>query len=338
VHVAAWTCFFLLPIVFLPRPRDVDFQFTDAMVWRFICIDAYLLLFYYSNTQFLIPRLLTKRKWLWYSLIIVALLFLFLSIHRFFDDLVRSELPANIRSKGLRRRHFYLYPFTGSSAVFFLVFTVSTCSRVIQEWLGIESKRQEIENEKLATELSFLKSQINPHFLFNTLNNIYSLALVRSEATADAVLKLSSIMRYVLSETKHETVALEKEIQFIKHYIELQKVRLTDKVTIEFIVEGETEKMEIAPLLLIPFVENAFKYGISTKEKSKLLFVIKEHENNIYFTSENRVVFRDKGNDDNTGIGLKNTKRRLELLYPQKHTLSVSEENNLFIVNLILMK
>ena len=231
-----------------------------------------------------------------------------------------------------------MYPFTPSTAVFFLVFTVSTCSRVIQEWLGIESKKQEIENEKLATELSFLKSQINPHFLFNTLNNIYSLALVKSEATADAVLKLSSIMRYVLSETKHDTVPLDKEIQFIRHYIELQKVRLTDKVTIEFNVEGETEGKQIAPLILIPFVENAFKYGVSTKETSKLLFEVKAKADSISFTAQNDMISHDSGNENNTGIGLKNTKRRLELLYPDAHKLTVTEENKQFIVNLILQK
>jgi LytS/YehU family sensor histidine kinase len=237
-----------------------------------------------------------------------------------------------------RRRTSYLYPFTPSTAVFFLVFTVSTCTRVIQEWLGIESKRQEIENEKLATELSFLKSQINPHFLFNTLNNIYSLALIRSEATADAVLKLSSIMRYVLDETKHDTVPLDKEIQFIKHYIELQRVRLTDKVKIELIIEGETEGKQIAPLILIPFVENSFKYGVSTKDVSVLSFQIKASAESISFTAKNAKMTYDSGanNNNNTGIGIKNTKRRLELLYPEQHKLVVAEENNQFIVNLIL--
>jgi sensor histidine kinase YesM len=247
-------------------------------------------------------------------------------------------MPEKMRLRMQRRRPSYFYPFTPSTAVFFLVFTVSTCSRVIQEWLGIERKTQEIENEKLATELSFLKTQINPHFLFNTLNNIYSLALVKSEATADAVLKLSSIMRYVLSETKHDTVPLDKDIQFLKHFIELQKVRLTDKVTIEFVVEGQTEAKQIAPLLLIPFVENAFKYGVSTKEKSKLLFEIKASAENILFTSQNDMISSDKGTENNTGIGLKNTKRRLELLYPGTHELTVSEENKKFIVKLILHK
>lgn len=338
IHVATWICFFLLPIVFFPRPRDIDFQFSEAMVWRFVCIDVYLLLFYYSNTLFLIPRLLTKRKWWWYILIIIALFFLFLFLHKFLDDIVRSEMSQRIKFRKERRHYFYLYPFTGTSAVFLLVFTVSTCSRVIQEWLGIESKKQEIETEKLATELSFLKSQINPHFLFNTLNNIYSLAIVKSEATADAVLKLSLIMRYVLSETKHDKVPLNKEIEFIRHYIELQKVRLTDKISIEFSVEGETEGEQIAPLILIPFVENAFKYGISTKETSQIFFQVRVNNTSIHFTSRNSIFSHGNGSDDNTGIGLMNTRRRLELLYPVKHKLHVSEENNEFIVNLTLLK
>ena len=334
--MAAWACFFLLPIVFAPRARDPEFQYSEGMILRFICIDAFLLIFYYSNTHILIPRLLTKRKWLWYILVVIGLLFLFLFLHRMLDDIVRSEMPEKIRLRMDRRRSSYLYPFTPSTAVFFLVFTVSTCTRVIQEWLGIERKKQEIENEKLATELSFLKTQINPHFLFNTLNNIYSLAMVKSEATADAVLKLSSIMRYVLSETKHDTVPLDKEIQFVKHYIELQKVRLTDKVSIEFNVEGETEGKQIAPLLLIPFVENAFKYGVSTKENSKLLFELKTDAEKIYFNATNDKITYDKGHENNTGIGLKNTKRRLELLYPGKHTLNVLQQDKQFIVNLIL--
>lgn len=329
----------MLPIVLFPHPGNADFKFTDSMIWRFICIDFYLLLFYYSNTHILIPQLLTKRKWLLYITTIIALLFLYLYLQKIFEDIIRSEMPEHIRTKMRRHHRSFLFPFSGSSAVFFLVFTVSTCSRVIQEWLGIENKKQEIEKEKLATELSFLKSQINPHFLFNTLNNIYSLALMKSESTADAVLKLSSIMRYVLSETKNDIVELDKEILFINHYIELQKVRVTDKVTIDFIVQGETEGKYMAPLIFIPFVENAFKYGISAKDKSDLYFEVKVDNDNIFFTATNKVVFRENiAEDDNTGIGIQNTKRRLELLYPGKHQLSVTKENNQFIVHLILYK
>src|SRR5205085_1878864 len=125
---------------------------------------------------------------------------------------------------------------------------------------------------------------------------------------------------------------LEKEIEFIQHFIELQKIRITDKVNIQLLVEGETEKKQIAPLILIPFVENAFKYGISTKEQTDIKFEVKCFEKSISFASTNTIVSVDKDPKDQNGIGLKNTRRRLELLYPGKHTLNVSQENNLFVI------
>lgn len=335
MHVAAWACFFLLPIVFFPRPRNANFRYNEALIQMFICIDAYLIAFYYFNRQVLIPKLLTRRKWFWYILAIVGALIIILAIPKLFEEAIRAEMPESARGK-MRRHKGSFYPFTGYTAVFFLVLTVSTCTKVIQEWLGVEKKNREIETEKLATELSFLKSQINPHFLFNTLNNIYSLALVKSDKTADAVLKLSAIMRYVISETKRYTVPLEKEIQFIKHYIELQKVRLTDKVTIKLDIEGNTDIIEVPPLILIPFVENAFKYGISTKEPSQISFRIVVKDRSLTFTSQNHIFPLSLGNEENTGIGLKNTKRRLELLYPGKHEFKVMDENGDFFVNLTL--
>ncbi len=323
--------------MFFPKPKDPNFQFTDAFIWQLICMNAFLVAFYYSNTQILIPKLLTQKKWLWYILAIIACLLLYTQIPKLFEDAIREDLPQKYKMRRWRHHRTLIpYPFTGTTAVFFLVFTVSTCMRVIQEWLSTEKKNEQIEKEKLVTELSFLKSQINPHFLFNTLNNIYSLALIKSDATAGAVLKLSSIMRYVLDETKHDWVPLEKEIEFLNHYIDLQKVRLTEKMSIKFLVSGEIEDEQIAPLILIPFVENAFKYGVSTKEPAEIFLDLKAHDSKISFYVKNKIFKSENGNNDNTSIGLKNTKRRLELLYPEKYTLSVSEENQHFVVNLIL--
>jgi two-component system, LytTR family, sensor kinase len=338
VHIAAWACFFLLPIVFFPRPKDPNFQINEGILWMFVTMDAFLVAFYYSNTNIFIPKLLTQRKWAWYILIIIACLLLFTYIPRLFEDLIREDAPERLKGHFKPRRHNLIpYPFSGSTAVFFLVFTVSTCTRVIQEWLSTEKKNEQIERDKLVTELSFLKTQINPHFLFNTLNNIYSLALIKSDATAGAVLKLSSIMRYVLNETKHDWVPLEKEIEFVNHFIDLQKVRLTDKMKITFNVAGNVEGKQIAPLILIPFIENAFKYGISTKEPAEIIIDLKAEEKLISFYVKNK-IFTTEHDKNGHSIGLKNTRRRLELLYPEKHTLTVSDENRYFIVNLILNK
>jgi LytS/YehU family sensor histidine kinase len=284
----------------------------------------------------MIPKLLAKKKWLWYSLAILACLMIFVQIPRLFDDWIRAEMPQGSKYLRMRKRSIIPYPFTGSTAVFFLVFTVSTCIKVIQQWLSAEKTKNEIETEKLNTELSFLKSQINPHFLFNTLNNIYSLAVAKSDATAGAVLKLSSIMRYVITDTKHHLVPLEKELQFIQHYIDLQKVRLTDKVEIVFSISGDIEHKQIAPLIFIPFVENAFKYGISTKETSVISIEVRADESKVILSVHNAIVTRQKELIENTGIGIKNSKRRLELLYPDKHELQVINENGHFTVKLTI--
>ena len=329
---------------------------------QLVCMNAFLVAFYYTNINFFIPKLLTQKKWVWYILVVAVCLYIYVLLPLLFEDAIREELlekfpqvrgerPQFPQARGGRpmfpqgrggrpggRSSWIPYPFTGATAVFFLVFTVSTCIRVIQQWLNTEKRNEEVEKEKLVTELSFLKSQINPHFLFNTLNNIYSLALVKSDATAGAVLKLSAIMRYVLNETKHNWVPLEKEIEFINHFIDLQKVRLTDKMSIRFHVSGNVEGQQIAPLILIPFIENAFKYGVSTKEPSEITLELRAENNTISFFIKNKILKAENNPHDNTAIGLKNTRRRLELLYPDKHTLTVSEENNQFIVNLILSR
>jgi two-component system LytT family sensor kinase len=170
-----------------------------------------------------------------------------------------------------------------NTVLFLLIFTVGTCISVIQRWLKTEQNRKTTENEKLNTELSFLKSQVNPHFFFNTLNNIYSLAVVRSEKTAPAVMKLSAIMRYILTETQRDLVPLSNEVDFIHNFIDLQKVRLTDKVILNFSAKGNADNLLVAPLLFIPFVENAFKYGVSTKESSNINIEIKTEGNKDLF-------------------------------------------------------
>ena len=346
-HSTAWICFFALPyLVFFPRLRE--FNMSDHQLASIICNNVFLVIFYYINTLFLIPRFLANEKWVWYILSIIVCLFAFLYIPRQIAQwIAEPELFNPLNREFIRNPAYKGKPhFTGTgrhnrpiadpynTVLFLLLFTVGTCISVIQRWLKTEQTRKETENEKLNTELSFLKSQVNPHFFFNTLNNIYSLAVVRSEKTAPAVMKLSSIMRYILTETQRDLVPLNNEVEFINNFIELQKVRLTDKVILHFSTEGSIENLLVAPLIFIPFVENAFKYGVSTKESSTISIEIKTEGNTIHFNSSNFIVKSENNLLENTGIGINNVKRRLELMYPGKHKLIAIEKDNIYTVHL----
>lgn len=230
------------------------------------------------------------------------------------------------------RKNITHYP--SSYLGFVLVFAIGLAVSSIQEWFKSEETKKEMEHEKLNTELSLLKSQINPHFFFNTLNNIYSLAIVKSDETASSILKLSSIMRYVLTETDQKLVPLSNEIEFLQNYINLQSVRLTDKVKLNVELEGYGNNKQIAPLLFIAFVENAFKYGVSTIERSEISIKLKTDGNKVIFFVRNNIMQAAKNSSINTGIGIVNVKRRLALLYPAKHTLNIEEKSNFYTVNL----
>ena len=343
-HIAAWACFFSLPyLVFFPRMLDADFTMSDHMIASIVCNNLFLVFFYYLNTLVLIPRLLMKEKWLIYVVSAIVFLVLYLYLPKYIATLFAPPELRNFannagnsskmrpRGGGPGRRSFIDFY---NIALFLLVYTVGTCISVIQRWLKTEENRKETESEKIQTELSFLKSQINPHFFFNTLNNIYSLAIVRSEKTAPAVMKLSSIMRYILTETTQHQVALQNEVDFIKNFIELQQVRLTEKTTLTFSAEGNIEEKMVAPLVFIPFVENAFKYGISTKSNTNIEISIHATTDKIVFNSANFIVASENNMMENTGIGIKNVKRRLDLMYPGKYTLTHTIEENIYHVHL----
>jgi LytS/YehU family sensor histidine kinase len=190
---------------------------------------------------------------------------------------------------------------------------------------------KQTQKEKLDAELLYLKAQINPHFLFNTLNSIYSLAIVKSDMTASAIVKLSGMMRYVLSEAHLETVSLQKETAYISDYIELQKLRLTESANLHFILTGYNTGKQIAPLLLIPFIENAFKFGVNPEKKSEISIHIDIEESHLFLFVKN-----DKVNDsaEHNGLGIANTQSRLQLLYPGKHELNITDTENQFSVSL----
>jgi sensor histidine kinase YesM len=201
--------------------------------------------------------------------------------------------------------------------------------------MKVEKRSKQIESDRMAMELSLLRSQINPHFLFNTLNSIYSLALMKSEMTAHAVMQLSDIMRYMTEDSSSEKVILSKEVDYIQHYVELQRIRLGINAPVILTVEGEFGGYFIPPLILMPFVENAFKYGISNHEQAPINIFIRVENHHLLFQVKN-LIFKDRISPVTTGLGITNTRKRLERIYSGRHTLDITENSRLFMVTLTL--
>ena len=195
-------------------------------------------------------------------------------------------------------------------------------------------KNEALKIEKITMELAYLKSQINPHFLFNTMNNLYGLSLSEPEKTPDVILKISEMMRYMLYESNEEKVPLTKEIEYLNSYIELEKIRYEGQTFVDFTVEGNTNNKLIAPLLLISFIENIFKHGNIQDADNQVVICLKVEDNQLIFKQKNTIAIREK--DKMGGLGLKNVERRLFLLYPNKYTLNIKNDNGIYESELTL--
>jgi len=216
-----------------------------------------------------------------------------------------------------------------------LIFAVSTSASLAVHYYKQEKLQKETQKEKLTGELQFLKSQINPHFLFNVLNNMYSLSLKKSDLLPDVILKLSGMMRYMLYESEDKQVLLTSEITYLDNYIDLQKLRLLNNLDISVMKEGNFENKYISPMLLIPFVENIFKHGITHDSSSYIFIYIKLDGDTLIFKTDNPFTGH-KAKDKASGIGIQNVRRRLELLYPRRHSLQTEIVNGRYIATLVL--
>ncbi|CAH0999552.1 hypothetical protein LEM8419_00852 [Neolewinella maritima] len=210
--------------------------------------------------------------------------------------------------------------------------------RFVEDYFELEARRKELENQQLSSELQFLKAQINPHFLFNTLNNLYYLAVNQSPRTPDVIAKLSSMMRYMLHDSNHPLVPLEREIEYIENYLSLERLRLEDRIPITFEVAGAVEGVRIAPLILITFLENAFKHGVSGAGDD--VFITVRLDVNAgschYQVTNSKLAASNKTLPEKSGIGLQNVRRRLELSYPERYVLHTDDTEDRYRVDLQL--
>ena len=220
-----------------------------------------------------------------------------------------------------------------------LVMGVSTSIATIQKWQKDRQLHQDMEKDRVSSELSFLKAQINPHFFFNTLNNIYALTHIDVNTSRKAIHQLSRMMRYVLYDTQNATTMLSQEIDFVKDYISLMELRLTDMVKVNFITPATLKDVPVAPMLFLPFIENAFKHGVSSMLPSHIDIAISQTGEVVELIVENTIIKEQNNSlEQGSGIGLNNTRRRLDLLYSGKYTLAINEdkEQNIYKVNLTL--
>ncbi len=329
-HFVGWA-FFLLLVFLLPisPPRLEGNEIVGmGFIWVLSLMIIVLIGFYYLNANVLFPQLFLKRKRVNYFLIVIGILVLLFFIPVIVGAIIHP--PQMEMDNHHPQPNFIL----ATLVMFFIIFIASSWPLLLKQWFWLEGKNKAIEYEKTVTELSLLKSQINPHFLFNTLNNIYTLAITNSTQTPEAILKLSKLMRYLMNDSQQKSVPLSKEIEHLSQYIDLQKLRITEKVTIDFIVEGDTSLKEIAPLILLPFVENAFKYGISAHNISTIQIQIIIRDNLVSLKVINPIFRSNTILLEASGIGLANVKRRLDLLYENHHQLNITNDDDRFVVNL----
>ncbi|HLZ17414.1 MAG TPA: histidine kinase, partial [Cyclobacteriaceae bacterium] len=206
--------------------------------------------------------------------------------------------------------------------------------RFAADWLRLDADRKELEKQRLTAELNFLKAQVSPHFFFNTLNNLYYLAIIKSDITGEAIARLSEMMRYMIYESNAPKVQLDREIEYMRNYISLERLRLKSDVPLHFEVYGNTNIL-ITPLILITFLENAFKHGVNgSDDQSWIKAKLDVRETNLVYAVQNSKANSNAASPGKPGIGLRNVKRRLELSYPGKHRLTIEDEPESFNVHL----
>ncbi|MRT94254.1 sensor histidine kinase [Ancylomarina sp. 16SWW S1-10-2] len=333
-HLSFWSVFLLLE---LSRFIDMDIErisreliFEGTQLFFIVCL-------VYFNLRILIPKYWNKGKYSKYISSIILMEIITIStlsvIIYSFPETEFKRFASFSLGKVMMMITFKTNIFVLSSSLFHFV----------KEWIKLKDENlryTENAQKQLTAELSLLKAQVNPHFLFNTLNNIYSMSLYNSNKTPEMILKLSQLLSYMLYECKDEEVNLEKEIQFIKNYIDLESVRVEDIAEINLNIKGEDPGHKVPPLLFIPLIENAFKHGISTEQTtSKININLVISDNKIDLEIDTPIDLSVEGNKNKGlgGLGIKNVKKRLDLLFPGHHTFDISRDNGIYTTKLSLL-
>ncbi|PSK94074.1 sensor histidine kinase [Taibaiella chishuiensis] len=337
IHLLCGIVFLLFPVLSSPDFPHIGMTLHNVNGLREVFTHALLIGFFYLNYAWLVPRFYFRQQYRsFYLLAFLFALFTILLIYGLSQLMGAGRAPypgpPPMPPPGMHRplhsnllRMIFL---DYNLYLFVIVFITAILLKTNERWRWLQK-------EQLQTELAYLKAQINPHFLFNTLNSIYALALEKSDYTATAVVKLSGMMRYLISESGKNFVSLQQELDYIRDYIELQQFRLGETAGISYQASGSARGYEIAPLILITFVENAFKYGVNPEQHSAIGISITIAEDSLTLTVQNNKV-TISGAATASGLGIRNAQNRLQMLYADKHRLQIDEDAAQFRVTLEL--
>lgn len=327
IHALVLVLLLVLPYVSTDQIfSSLDPASDTKYLLQCLLLSVVLIITFYFNYYFLIPKyLLEKKYWLYFLflLLIIIITFLLSGATFFFSDLNPDKLAP--QSPIVEK----IIPVIIINAI--SLWLLAMVSAIL---FTVYNRLKETEKEKLSAQIASLKSQINPHFLFNTLNNIYATVIDSSPKAADMVDKLSEMMRYTMKDTQQDFVLLEDEINYVNNFIELQKIRLDRSVKLEYDSLGNIPNLQIAPMLLIPFIENAFKHGVNSEQKSHIKIELAINKTELQLIVVNNNVSIQQDISERSGLGINNTWHRLNLIYPSKHLLVINDTEKEFSVSL----
>ena len=333
IHFTAWGMVFGLPFLIFWRSNDSDI--LQKLVHNFVVILSLASVFYF-NYFVLIEYFLFRQKvgkYIFYNFLLILFI---VTIVLFWKE------PAHAMNPKFKEPPPTLLPREVLSIIvdsFSMMLTIglSMAVKMTGKWYKTEAERQEEKKERTEAELKNLRQQLNPHFLFNTLNNIYALIAISPDKAQESMLELSKLLRYVLYENNGNFVSLEHELNFIHNYVELMRIRLNSDVDMKINIDVTEKNKVVAPLLFITLIENAFKHGISPTQSSFIDINIHQNkEKQLNCTIRNSYFPKDDSDQSGSGIGLENLRRRLEILYPHKHILRTEKEGDIFVAELII--
>ena len=322
LHILSWLLLGFIMLFYIPIAWNVALP-SVFWLWQMIIL-ILLIVIFYSNAKIIVPQTIIKDN----TSPFLAWAFLIIFLMQLIAYFYTSETGLHTKVSEVLGFKKYRNPYFDNYVLMLtlLVLGISTSWSMLQYWHKAAQHKQKLEQDKTVAELAMLKAQINPHFFFNSLNSIYSLTYTDIEDSRNALHTLSRMMRYLLYSTE-ETTTLLKEAEFMKDFIALMKLRANSKLTITTDIPEKIHDYPIVPMLLLPLVENAFKHGIHATDKSEIYISLAQQGRNLEFEVEN-TYFEKTSNTNEGGIGLTNTKRRLHLIYPNKHTLTAGVAKN----------